>query len=437
MDATKDLSAALEAHGEALAAEMQALEDMPQVKLTPASVFDRAKPAGTKAQQRGVICQLRCCGGQLDRRCNDLTGDKACPTHVEAARKLRAKVVEKHGSEECVAKARQKLAEEGGEQTVFSVMMSAQLSRQRADSELKQAEDELRSLQSKVAPGPTHNQRPKQALGLAAACSPPHSFFLACRRVEHAWDPLTGSMSSFSYMMLAKDQLARRESTCWCEGCFGARGRLNMTSSRDKLICPSCTHRDKPVWVQQVVKDLGTGLAGRRTEAQAAGKKLAQMLMQPSNTTPKPNEGFLAIQARERWSTSEEVHLRPGHFWLAQLPLEREVRKIEKRTTIEGVIFHPGDYLIRIGRYFDRVASDTSGLTFEEWTPPDGGSFVVNATELRAVNFTMTPTKPPPPLVEVRRSGRRAAVVSTPPQKPPKEYTMDPAVDNDIRSRCW
>ena len=30
-------------------------------------------------------------------------------------------------------------------------MMSAQLGRQRADSELKQAEDELRSLQSKVA----------------------------------------------------------------------------------------------------------------------------------------------------------------------------------------------------------------------------------------------------------------------------------------------
>ena len=39
MEATKDLSAALEAHGEALAAEMQALEDMPQVKLTPASVL--------------------------------------------------------------------------------------------------------------------------------------------------------------------------------------------------------------------------------------------------------------------------------------------------------------------------------------------------------------------------------------------------------------
>ena len=44
------------------------------------------------------------------------------------------------------------------------------------------------------------------------------------------------------------------------------------------------------------------------------------------------------------------------------------------------------------------------------------------------------------------RQGRRAghvlglsgwSVVSTPPQKPPKEYTMDPRVDNDIRSRCW
>ena len=249
------MSAALEEHGEAFAAEMRALEEMPQVKLTPGSVFDRAQPPGSDARKRGVIIKLHCCGGQLDQKCN-------------------------------------------------------------------------------------------------------------------------------------------------------------------KLICPPCTHRDKTVWVQQVVRDLGTGLAGRRIEAKEAGKKLAQMLMRPSKATPKPNEGFLAIQARERWSTSEDVHYRPGHFWLAQLPGEREVRKIETRCTIEGVMFSAGDYLIRIGRFFDRVASDTSGLTFEEWTPPDESSFVVNATELYAVNFTMTPTTPPPPLMEVRRSGRRAAVVSTPPQKP-------------------
>ena len=54
-------------------------------------------------------------------------------------------------------------------------------------------------------------------------------------------------------------------------------------------------------------------------------------------------------------------------------------------------MFSAGDFLVRIGRYFDRMAVDTR-LTFEEWTPPDGRSFVINATEIRGVNFTMTPT---------------------------------------------
>ena len=44
----------------------------------------------------------------------------ACRGRKDTARKLRTKVVEKHGSEECVAKAQQNLAEEGGKQTAFS-----------------------------------------------------------------------------------------------------------------------------------------------------------------------------------------------------------------------------------------------------------------------------------------------------------------------------
>ena len=67
MEAPQELEAALAAHGEALAAELWALDDMPQAKLTRASVFDRAKPPGSVAQQRGVICKLRCCGHQLDQ----------------------------------------------------------------------------------------------------------------------------------------------------------------------------------------------------------------------------------------------------------------------------------------------------------------------------------------------------------------------------------
>ena len=113
MEASQELVAALTAHGETLAAELRALDDMPQVKLTPGSVFDRAKPLGSVAQLRGVICRLRCCGVQLGQKCNDMTGDAACPTHVEAARMLRAKVIMQHGTESCVARAQQKLAEEG------------------------------------------------------------------------------------------------------------------------------------------------------------------------------------------------------------------------------------------------------------------------------------------------------------------------------------
>ena len=165
---------------------------------------------------------------------------------------------------------------------------------------------------------------------------------------------------------------------------------------------------------------------------------LAALKSLPGVTTQeKQSLGFLAIQARERWSTSEEVHYRPGHFWLAQAPEVLEVRKVEKRCTIESVMFSAGDFLVRIGRYFDRVASDPSGLTFAEWMPPDGSGFIINATELRAVNFTMTPTAPLPPLQEVRRSGRRAAVVSAPPLPRPTEYYMDQLVDDDIRRRCW
>ena len=42
-----------------------------------------------------------------------------------------------------------------------------------------------------------------------------------------------------------------------------------------------------------------------------------------------------------------------------------DVRKITKRETIAGQPYHPGDYCIRIGRYFDRDPADTSSLTME------------------------------------------------------------------------
>jgi hypothetical protein len=181
--------------------------------------------------------------------------------------------------------------------------------------------------------------------------------------VEHVFEALIGQMTCFSYMMLGPNSIARRERSCWCEPCFGARGRLNMQSVRNaQLHVPGCilgVDTPRP-WTEQSARDLGTGLAGRRKEAQAKGKELAQAL-KASN--------FFAVQAREQWSTQEDEHLRTGHYWLAQAGEVPGVTRISKRQTIGATMFSEGDYMVRVGRYFDRDPADLSGLTFEEWQP--------------------------------------------------------------------
>ena len=149
MELPAEAEAALAAGGEALLEELTLLGEMPQIYMSAKSVYDRAKPPGSVAQLRGVQVKLRCCTGPpLVRKCNDLAGDKACPTVLEAARQLRAKVESEHGSEACLAKAREKLAAEGSStagsteppRDAFAAMLGARLAIQRARSALKQAE---------------------------------------------------------------------------------------------------------------------------------------------------------------------------------------------------------------------------------------------------------------------------------------------------------
>ena len=87
-----ELESALQAHGDQLATELRLLNELPQVYLTEKCVFDRGN--GRIANKRGAIsiCCLLCCGKQLDQKCNDLLGERACPTVVDAVRLLRAKV---------------------------------------------------------------------------------------------------------------------------------------------------------------------------------------------------------------------------------------------------------------------------------------------------------------------------------------------------------
>ena len=137
--------------GEPLVEALRELEAMPQVRLVQASIFDRAKPLGSKAQARGIVVKLVCYKKPIDQKCNDLQGDAACPTFVEAARVLRhEKVQEKHGSAECLEKVREAAAAEGGTSSMgsstepprdaFAAMLGARCAIQRAQSALKQAE---------------------------------------------------------------------------------------------------------------------------------------------------------------------------------------------------------------------------------------------------------------------------------------------------------
>lgn len=180
--------------------------------------------------------------------------------------------------------------------------------------------------------------------------------------VEHEFEQLTGKMSSFSYTVLGRDVVGSRTRSCWCEPCFNQLGRQTLTAKgRNTLVCDGCESPFPLPWNEVSVKDLGTGLAGRRREAQARGAELAKLLKKG---------GFLAIQAREQWSLSDDLLYRPGHFWLAQAPDDDlVVRRITNRETINGQPYHPGDYMIRLARYFERDCADDSGLTFDEWKP--------------------------------------------------------------------
>ena len=99
--ASLELESALQALGDQLATELRLLNELPQVYLTEKCVFDRGN--GRIANKRGAICSLLCCGEQLDQKCNDFSGERACPTVVDAVRFLRAKVENCHGVGRCIS----------------------------------------------------------------------------------------------------------------------------------------------------------------------------------------------------------------------------------------------------------------------------------------------------------------------------------------------
>ncbi len=128
------------------------------------------------------------------------------------------------------------------------------------------------------------------------------------------------------------------------------------------------------------------------------------------------------VQAHEVWSTEEESHLSPGHFWIwkfgtvpgsmscVEEKFELQTRKWEE---YRGTRYYDGKKTLVVELWLHRVADDLSGLTFQEWDPSEDTddvsvpvSMFVNLTELRAADFHLTEVSPLQ-LDVVVRGGRR------------------------------
>ena len=302
--------------------------------------------------------------------------------------------------------------------------------------------------------------------------------------VEPVFNTLQGGKSTYAYLIGQRTGLVGgRTYGGWCEAC--QRGLAPEKGLTSRLHVPGCSCADGGAWAEiKIDRNDAAGVANRRKVAQAHGKALASKLRQGS---------YIAVQARERWSTSEETHLRAGHFWLAKVvahPGERAptgttpsgvdgaVHKVrqhdgshsfhiccgasfdarccmlqvtQRRLVINGTTFTEGDFVIAV-QWYDRLAEDLEGLKFRRERPEDhedNGISIVNSTELRAADVDVRPLVPtglassvyqPGTRRQPARSGRRAAVVerAAPPELPADTvYEIRADTDALIRRECW
>ena len=128
--------------------------------------------------------------------------------------------------------------------------------------------------------------------------------------VEPNYSTLQGGKSTYAYLMQSPGLLGARTYGGWCEACQRGRAPSSGLNSRLQVLGCSCADRGQS-WAEiKIDRTDAAGVANRRKAAQARGKSLASKLQIGS---------WIAVQAREVWSTSEETHLRAGHFWLARV----------------------------------------------------------------------------------------------------------------------
>jgi hypothetical protein len=101
------------------------------------------------------------------------------------------------------------------------------------------------------------------------------------------------------------------------------------------------------------------------------------------------------------WSTEEDAHMRPGHHWLCEFGDAGNGTSCERHFNLghrqcedyRGRSFYNKDSALVIKRCLNRV-EDSSGLTFQEWTPDVDTSrppvaMLINSSELRTAGFKL------------------------------------------------
>jgi hypothetical protein len=239
-----------------------------------------------------------------------------------------------------------------------------------------------------------------------------------------------------------------RPFSCWCKACSRVRGRgLGSQSSGPDLLVVGYTRTKQTAWTEDLFTV--TSSVGIRNRE----KRVAEIVVRELKRA-KPG-AWCCVQAREEWSTEEETHRSPGHFWICNLgtfpgTMSCVERKFEfhgrkcKWEQYKDTRYSDGDRVLVVELWLHRVVDDLSGLTFQEWDPSAGTddtsapvAMIVNSSEMCAADF---------PLVEVRsvhldsvaRGGRRTsgATVRNLQGVGNSTFVLSVENDNDFRSRC-
>ena len=289
-------------------------------------------------------------------------------------------------------------------------------------------------------------------------------------KTEFVWPPdegpkygtLHGISSLYSFFCrgsgggTGEARVAGRRWLCWCEACYAAF-ETGIGMDLTTLAVTGCKRSHLDVhFKESIIKcTASSGIANAKARQKALWKSLKPLL----------HEGKLAaVQARELWSTEEQVHMRPGHFWVCELgnfdgcgsPIIHTYTKKNEVFTLSNGQKHrgdEGDCLLLLRRYYHRVADDPKGLTFVREVR-DGEILVVISTELRAVqgrqacDMQLAPIcmhcKPGKPCQRCAVGGARWAGMRQSRQGPSVEayfhpnqrWALDAELDSDIRALC-